>query len=173
MSCNCHLRNVHDKMADGKTAFEKSVFVKLCGPRIPFGAAVSYKAIPSKDEARLVPSGQTDASQNLQEVYVTCGWRMVRIFAHRRLRRLREFVSHRDSLRTVEAPRSRTKGKACYFHVHTDYSNSSIFLPRGEMPTGRNREQSDKGEEDTVFAEEKQTLWLMSGDFTYRHHEVR
>ena len=42
-----------------------------------------------------------------------------------------------------------------------------------KCPPGENREQDDKGEEDTLFAEEKQTLWLMSGDFTYRHHEVR
>ena len=32
MECSCYLRNVHDKMADGKTAFEKKYGQKFDGP---------------------------------------------------------------------------------------------------------------------------------------------
>ena len=34
--CRCYLRNVHDKMADGKTVFEKRCGKTLDGPSIPF-----------------------------------------------------------------------------------------------------------------------------------------
>ena len=36
MECYRHLRNVHEKMADGKTAFEKRYGQKFDGPSIPF-----------------------------------------------------------------------------------------------------------------------------------------
>ena len=51
-SCCCHLRHAHDKMADGKTAYEKNVSVAFDGPSIPFGAKDSHKPIPTKDESR-------------------------------------------------------------------------------------------------------------------------
>ena len=49
LECCCHLRNVHDKMADGKTAYENIVGVTL----IPFAAKSSHKPFSSNDEARL------------------------------------------------------------------------------------------------------------------------
>ena len=58
MECYCLLRNVHDKMADGKTAFEKTCGVNFDGPLIPFGAKVSYMPISSEDEARLHQFGE-------------------------------------------------------------------------------------------------------------------
>ena len=42
MERHCYLRNVHDKMADGKTAFEKRYGQKLDGPSIPYGTLVQY-----------------------------------------------------------------------------------------------------------------------------------
>ena len=35
MECYCSLRNVHGKMADGNTEYEKMLCVKLEGPLIP------------------------------------------------------------------------------------------------------------------------------------------
>ena len=53
-----YFRNVHDNMADGKTAYDKRLCVKFDGPLISFGATVSYKPISSKDEARLHQFGK-------------------------------------------------------------------------------------------------------------------
>ena len=59
MECSCHLRNVHDKMTDGKTAHKEIFDVKFDGPLIPFGATVSPEPISAKDEARLHQLGKT------------------------------------------------------------------------------------------------------------------
>ena len=37
----CYWRNVHDNMADGKTAYERTIGVTCDGPVIPLGAKVS------------------------------------------------------------------------------------------------------------------------------------
>ena len=112
MECKCHLRDVHDKMADGKTAYEK-IWFKFDGLWIPFGANVSCKPISSMDEARLRPLGKKDASRSLHEIYITCGRRMVRRFARRGVRRPRERVGIRYARPTVQA-RSRSRGKAVF-----------------------------------------------------------
>ena len=54
----CYMCNVHDKMADGKTAYEKTFGVTFDGPLIPFGANVSYRHISSKDVSRLHQFGK-------------------------------------------------------------------------------------------------------------------
>ena len=45
MECYCYLRDVRDKVADDRTAYENIFGVPFGGPLIPFGANVSYKAI--------------------------------------------------------------------------------------------------------------------------------
>ena len=47
MECDCQLRNVHDKVADGKTAYKKICGVKVDGLWISFGATARYKPISS------------------------------------------------------------------------------------------------------------------------------
>ena len=49
-SC-CYMRNVHDKMADDKTAFEKRYGQKFDGP-IPFGSLVECIPMTAKDKER-------------------------------------------------------------------------------------------------------------------------
>ena len=44
------LRNVHNRMADGKTPFEKRFGHTLDGPPIPFGTLVGYIQITAKDK---------------------------------------------------------------------------------------------------------------------------
>ena len=53
MECLRYLEHVHDKIADGKTAYEKNMECSD-GHFIPFGANVSYKPISSKDESLLI-----------------------------------------------------------------------------------------------------------------------
>ena len=42
-----------EKMADGKTAFEKRCGQKFDGPSIPFGTLVEYIPITAKDKSRV------------------------------------------------------------------------------------------------------------------------
>ena len=53
MDCSCYWRNVHDKMADGKTAYPKMCGVKFDGLFDP-GRSQSqlHSHISQKDEAR-------------------------------------------------------------------------------------------------------------------------
>ena len=55
--CHCYLRNAHDKMADDKTALEKSCGKKVDGPSIPFGSLVEYNPIAAKDKSRVRQCG--------------------------------------------------------------------------------------------------------------------
>ena len=107
------MRNVHDKMADGKAAYDITCGVTFGGPEIPLGPNVSCKPILSKDEARPHQSWQNDASQNLHgimhRVRVEDGQAIC--CAHRGLRAPGGAASLRHPRQTVRAPGSRR------FHV--------------------------------------------------------
>ena len=47
MECYCYLRNIQDKLSDGKTPYERRFGMPFNGPIIPFGAMVEYH--PSRD----------------------------------------------------------------------------------------------------------------------------
>ena len=51
MECCCYLLNVHDKMTDSKTAFEKRYGEKFDGSSILFGALFEYIPITTKDKS--------------------------------------------------------------------------------------------------------------------------
>ena len=55
----CYLRNVHDKMADGKTAFEKRFGKEFDGPLVPFGSLMEHVPTTAKDRSRTHQVGQT------------------------------------------------------------------------------------------------------------------
>ena len=52
MECKCHLRDVHDNMANEKTAFGKKCGHKFDGPSILCGIFVGYIPITTKDKSR-------------------------------------------------------------------------------------------------------------------------
>ena len=54
MECYCYLRNVHDKIADGKTAFEKRYGQQFDGPSILFGTLVEYNSSPANDSQEYI-----------------------------------------------------------------------------------------------------------------------
>ena len=58
LECCYYLRNVHGKMADGKTAFEKRHGQKFDGPSIPPRTLVEYIAITAEDTSRLHQFGK-------------------------------------------------------------------------------------------------------------------
>ena len=52
MECCCNLRNIQDKLSDGKTPYERRFGMPFNGPVIPFGAKVEYHPISAKDLSR-------------------------------------------------------------------------------------------------------------------------
>ena len=108
--CYCHLRNVHDKMADDKTAHD--IFgVKFDGPLIPFGVRARYKPISSIDEARLYQCGKKkDASCNFQVLRAEGGWSGDLLIAG--CEDPENLLASRHSRQAVQAPGSRTGRKA-------------------------------------------------------------
>ena len=53
MECYCYLQNIHGKLSDGKTPYERRLGMPFNGPVIPFGAMVEYHPISAKDQSRL------------------------------------------------------------------------------------------------------------------------
>ena len=53
VECLCHLRDVRDKMADGKTALEKRFGKHLDGPSIPFRTLVAHIPTTAKNKSRI------------------------------------------------------------------------------------------------------------------------
>ena len=53
MECYCYLRNIQDKLSDGKTPYERRFGMPFNRPVIPFGAMVEYHPISAKDQSRL------------------------------------------------------------------------------------------------------------------------
>ena len=53
MECYCYLRNIQDRLSDGKTPFERRFGEPFKGPMIPFGSLVEYHPISTKDQSRI------------------------------------------------------------------------------------------------------------------------
>ena len=53
MESSCHLRDVQDLLADGKTRHERRFGEPFGGQVIPFGAMVGYHPISARDQSRL------------------------------------------------------------------------------------------------------------------------
>ena len=123
MECYCYLRNVHDKMADGKTANEKRSGVNVDGPLIPFGAKLSYKPLSSKDEATLHQFVKKMLPRIFMGFVLRAG-RMVTKFAHRGSRRLRGPANLRYPRQTFQSTRTSHKKESCRFLVPSELSNS-------------------------------------------------
>ena len=64
MECYCYLRTVHDKMADGKTAFEKRYGQKFDGPSIILGTLVEYIPVTAKDKSRVHQFGKARSKEH-------------------------------------------------------------------------------------------------------------
>ena len=72
LECYCCLRNIQDKLSDGKTPYERRFGMPFSGPAIPFGAKVEYHPISAKDQSRLHQFG---AKVNQECFSVThCTW---------------------------------------------------------------------------------------------------
>ena len=68
MECYCYLRNIQDKLSDGKTPHERRFGMPFNGPEIPFGAVVENHTISAKDQSRLHHFG----SKVLPGIFLSC-----------------------------------------------------------------------------------------------------
>ena len=58
MECYCKLRNIQDKLSEGKTPYERRFGIPFNGPVTPFGAMVEHHTISAKDLSRLHQFGK-------------------------------------------------------------------------------------------------------------------
>ena len=58
IGCYCHLRNIQDRLSDGKTTFESRFREPFKGPIIPFGSLVEYHPVSTKDQSRIHQFGK-------------------------------------------------------------------------------------------------------------------
>ena len=58
LECYCHLRNIQDLLADGKTPYERRFGEPFKGPIIPCGAVVEYHPTSPKDQKRIHQFGK-------------------------------------------------------------------------------------------------------------------
>ena len=58
LECYCHLRNIQDLLADGKTPYERRFGEPFKGPIIPCGAMIEYHPTSPKDQARIHQFGK-------------------------------------------------------------------------------------------------------------------
>ena len=83
MECSCHLRNVQDLLADGKTLYERRFGEPFKGPIIPFGAMVGHHPVSAGDSSRIHQFGkkvllvislgyELIAGRNLERKYSDC-----------------------------------------------------------------------------------------------------
>ena len=151
MECGCYLRNVHDKIADGKTAFEKRYVQKFDGPSIPCETLVEYIPVTAKDKSRVHQFGQ----KTLRGTLLGCvpraggGWSGDLM------------VADYEDLQESEAP-----------EIHVKRSNSQEVIVNGDRPrpssiAERNHEPEDDVEIEEGDKKERETeySWSMSGDF--------
>ena len=127
MECCCHFPNVHDKMADGKTASETTLGVTSDGPLIPFGVKVRYRAhlFEKRCEACFLEYGGDLLIADCED-----------------LEKLSPFDIHAKQIKRQEVAH---EGKLL-FPCADESLKSSIFLnhPHGEMRARRHPEQDEK-----------------------------
>ena len=106
--CYRFLRNMRDKLADGKTAYEQTLGEKFDGLLIPFGAEVCHRPMSSKDEVRLHFFGKNTCPRIITGVS-------------------RAGEEHGQATCSSRIAKTSTTCQP-QFHVQTDLSNSSILL---------------------------------------------
>ena len=70
MECYCHLRNVQDLLADGKTPYERRFGESFKGPMIPFGAPVEYFPNSARDQARIHQFGKKSMTRDFSRICI-------------------------------------------------------------------------------------------------------
>ena len=65
MECCCYLRNVHDKTADGRRTYDKTLGVTSDGPLVPLEENVSHTPISSKKRGKAASIWRKHAHLNI------------------------------------------------------------------------------------------------------------
>ena len=139
MEYDCNLRNVHDKMADGKTAHETRCGVAYYGPLIPFGSKVSHKPIFS---SWFLSDVREEAGQAMCSSLTAKTWKFVsiRIVRHERGRVL-SFPCGDGSLKlTVAKTSSKTNKKKRKTHPSKKKTENTLKSMSGVTSKYRHHE---------------------------------
>ena len=111
--CHCYLRHVHDKMADGKTDFEKRFGNECDGPHIPY-------------KPRTHQIGKENAEGIISTLCLTCGERLVRRLVDGRIRRFTGNTGRRN-LRRKNVKSGNIRERT--FRISVRKRNSSTARP--------------------------------------------
>ena len=169
MGFHCQfLRNVHDKMVDGKTACEKMFGVTFEVLLIPFGFNVSYKPMSLGIEAVL-----TNASGNLHGMCIRCGrgWSGDLLIAEcEDLDNLSASNIHVRRFKHQELAQEGTLSLPSADGSHKLFD--LLRLHRGEKANCTKRRAKCKRSGRETLRRRNGKYWSMGGDFKYRRHEV-
>ena len=162
MECYCYLRNVHDKMVDGKTASEKRCGKKFDGPFIPFWILVEYIPNIATDKSRIFQFDQ-NTERNFLRLFSTCGERMVRWHDDNRLWRCARIRRSRNLREKIQTP-------WCIRRRRMRLSNGTLIFP--DRPRPSLIAEGNFGPEDDVEivecdekSEQTEGSWSMRGEF--------
>ena len=176
IKCHCNLRNVRDKMADGKTSYEKMFGARYDDLLISFGARVSTKLISSKYEARLHLFGK----HTIQGIFMGHVLREGGgLSGNLHIADGEDSENCRHPVFTsvsFQAPGSRTRRDLSFPRADGSLELSDLHQSHAAKCSPEENPDQDflqKKEEESILEEGNgKCVWCMSGDFICRHHVV-
>ena len=162
MECYCYSRNVHDEMADGKTAYEKKLWRHIRWIFDPVRSQSQLQAhLFEKRGKSCINWSKNEASWNLHEIRTTCGGRWSGDLFTADCEDLENLSASDLHVKRFEHHEVAQEGKLLFPSAN---GSCKIFdldqHPPGAMPVKENPEQDEHEEEDTIFRRTKpQTLW--------------
>ena len=194
MECYCYLRNIQDKLSDGKTPYERRFGMPFNGPVIPFGAMVEYHPISAKDQSRLHQFG-SKVLPGIFLGYALYAWRIWKgdiMVAD--IEELEEMDASELHARRLNAKEVLTPQRSGNFIFPVADGTVKIFGRGQRLRTSTlTRDRPERGEEQEILQgnsdewfspshlqedstrddeEAKNDFWTITGEFIYRHHVV-
>ena len=186
-----YLRNILDRLSDGRTPYERRFGEPFEGPIVPFGSLVEHHSTSTKDQSRIQQFGKK-VLPGIFFGYVLYAGRIwkgdIPIVDLEELEEMdaSEIHAQRLDAKEVILPKS---GDNCKFPVADgtvqpyggDQGLRTSTLLRNQPVRGASREdfldESEGSPPATHFqdsypdaGEARDDFWSISGDFTYRHH---
>ena len=189
IECYTYLRNIQDRLSDGKTSYERRFGQPFKGPIIPFGSLVEYYPISVKDKSRIHQFGKKVLPGLFlgYALYTEIIWKgdiLVADIEELETMNASEIYSKRLNAKEVIFPKENGK---FMFPAADGRINLSGWDQQLRAPT-LTREHPIRGEGHVDFLGESEgslsppqdslpdageainDFWSMSGNFIYRHH---
>ena len=161
MECCCYLRTVHDRMADGKTAYEKRFAVTCDGPSTPFGAKVSCKPIASRAAAKLRQFCRKMLPDISMGDVSRAGWGWSGDLLLANCEDLENLPASDIHVKRFKLQDIAQEGKLLFPRAVGSLKLCDLPQRRGEKPAKGNPEPAEEEEkEDTLFEKEKRKICL-------------